>query len=103
MQAVVYYGPLDVRVEQVAVPRCVPGSLLVKVEACAVCGSDMKSYLSGNPRLRPPIVMGHEFAGVVVETGAAGFAVGERVVMATSVSSGSISPSRTWTSSRRIT
>ena len=88
MQAVVYHGSLDVRVERVPVPVCVAGSLLVKVDACAVCGSDMKAYLSGNPRMRPPIVMGHEFAGVIVETGAPGFAVGERVVMATSVSCG---------------
>jgi len=88
MQAVVYHGSLDVRVERVPVPKCAEGSLLVKVEACAVCGSDMKAYLSGNPRMRPPIVMGHEFAGVIVETGAPGFAAGERVVMATSVSCG---------------
>lgn len=88
MQAVVYHGPMDVRVEQVARPVCTDGSLLVRVDACAVCGSDMKAFLSGNPRMRPPIVMGHEFAGVVVETRDSGFAVGERVVMATSVSCG---------------
>lgn len=88
MQAVVYHGPLDVRVEQVAQPECTEGTLLVKVDACAVCGSDMKAYLSGNPRMRPPIVMGHEFAGVIVESRASGFAVGERVVMATSIACG---------------
>ncbi len=89
MRAVVYHGPMDVRVEQVAVPVCGDGALLVKVDACAVCGSDMKAYKSGNPRMRPPIVMGHEFAGVIVENRAgAGFDVGERVVMATSVACG---------------
>ena len=88
MQAVVYHGPMDVRVEEVPRPECAEGALLVNVDACAVCGSDMKAYLSGNPRMRPPIVVGHEFAGVVVEARAAGFAVGERVVMATSVSCG---------------
>lgn len=88
MKAVVYHGQLDVRVEDVAVPVCGEGGLLVKVDACAVCGSDMKAYLSGNPRMKPPIVMGHEFAGVVAEARAAGFDVGGRVVMATSVSCG---------------
>lgn len=88
MRAVVYHGPMDVRVEQVPVPACPDGGLLVKVDGCAVCGSDMKSYKSGNPRMRPPIVMGHEFAGVVVESRAAGQAVGGRVVMATSVACG---------------
>jgi L-iditol 2-dehydrogenase len=88
MQAVVYHGTQDVRVEQVPLPECSAGSLLVKVEACAVCGSDMKAFLSGNPRMRPPIVMGHEFAGIIVEADASGFVPGERVVMATSVSCG---------------
>jgi L-iditol 2-dehydrogenase len=89
MRAVVYHGPMDVKVESVAVPACGDGELLVKVDACAVCGSDMKAYKSGNPRMRPPIVMGHEFAGVIVENRAgAGFSVGERVVMATSVACG---------------
>lgn len=89
MRAVVYHGQADVKVEQVPIPACGDGELLVKVDACAVCGSDMKAYKSGNPRMRPPIVMGHEFAGVIVESRAgAGFAVGERVVMATSVACG---------------
>jgi len=88
MRAVVYHGPMDVKVESVAVPACGDGELLVKVDACAVCGSDMKAYTSGNPRMAPPIVMGHEFAGVIVESRAAGFVAGERVVMATSVSCG---------------
>ncbi|MDD4103061.1 MAG: alcohol dehydrogenase catalytic domain-containing protein [Kiritimatiellae bacterium] len=89
MQAVVYHGQGDVRVERVPRPVCEQGGLLVKVEACAVCGSDMKAFKSGNPRMRPPVVMGHEFCGAVVENLAgAGFAEGERVVMATSVACG---------------
>jgi L-iditol 2-dehydrogenase len=89
MRAVVYHGAGNVRAERVPVPVCGDGGLLVKVEACAVCGSDMKAFRSGNPRMRPPVTMGHEFAGVIVESrAAAGFAAGERVVMATSVSCG---------------
>jgi L-iditol 2-dehydrogenase len=88
MRAVVYHGQGDVRVEQAQTPMCGEGGLLVKVEACAVCGSDMKSYKAGNPRMRPPIIMGHEFAGVIEESRAEGYDVGERVVMATSVACG---------------
>jgi len=89
MRAVVYHGQMDVKVEPMPVPACGEGELLVKVDACAVCGSDMKAYKSGNPRMRPPIVMGHEFAGVIVESrSSAGYAAGERVVMATSVACG---------------
>ena len=90
MRAVVYHGPTDVRVEDVDAPVCSNDEIRVKVDACAVCGSDLKAYLVGNPRIKPPRVMGHEFTGLVETVGPdmEGFAVGERVVMATSVSCG---------------
>ena len=90
MKAVVYYAPGDVRVEEVAVPEAAAGELRVKVVACAVCGTDLKSYKHGNPRIKAPLAMGHEFTGLVdtVGAGAEGFSVGERVVMATSISCG---------------
>lgn len=90
IRAVVYRGPLDVRCEQVPLPGCGPDEIRVKVDACAVCGSDWKAYKSGNPRIKPPIVMGHEFTGLIETVGGlvSGCAVGERVVMATSISCG---------------
>jgi len=66
--------------------------MLVKVDACAVCGSDLKSSKVGNPRIKPPLTMGHEFTGIIGEIGPAAKAdklsVGDRVVMATTVSCG---------------
>jgi L-iditol 2-dehydrogenase len=90
MKAVVYHGPEDIRIESVAVPSCAEDEIRVKVDACAVCGTDLKTYHHGNPRIKPPRVMGHEFTGVVEAVGSKvdGFAPGERVVMATSVSCG---------------
>ena len=90
MKAVIYYGKNDVRVEEVPVPACGAGELRVRIEACAVCGSDLKTFQNGNPRMKPPITMGHEFSGRLdtVGAGVRGFAAGERVVMATSVSCG---------------
>lgn len=90
MKAVVYYGPGDVRVEERPLPVCGDGELLVKVDACAVCGSDLKTFHHGNPRVKPPLTPGHEFTGLVAQIGrgAAGFAVGDRIVMATSISCG---------------
>jgi L-iditol 2-dehydrogenase len=90
MNAVVYYGKGDVRYERTPLPVCGPGELRVKVDACAVCGSDFKTFNNGNPRMKPPIVMGHEFTGAVdtVGAGVGGFAVGDRIVMATSISCG---------------
>ncbi len=90
IKAVVYHGPGDVRCQAAPMPECNPGELRVKVDACAVCGSDWKAYKAGNPRMKPPITIGHEFTGLVETVGANvdGFAAGERVVMATSISCG---------------
>ena len=90
MKAVVYYAPGDIRFEQIDVPVCGEGEIRVKIDACAVCGTDLKAYVSGNPRIRAPKVMGHEFTGIVDAIGndALGFEIGDRIVMATSVSCG---------------
>jgi len=90
MKAIVYHAPGDIRIEAVPVPSCGKGELRVKIDACAVCGTDLKTYLHGNPRIKAPMVMGHEFTGLVetVGEGVEGFSVGERIVMATSVSCG---------------
>ena len=90
MNAVIYYGKGDVRYEKTPLPICRAGELRVRVEACAVCGSDFKTFNNGNPRMKPPIVMGHEFTGAIETVGdeVTGFAVGDRIVMATSISCG---------------
>ena len=100
MKAVVYYGPKDIRIEDVRVPVNTDEELLVKVDACAVCGTDLKSFNYGNPRIKPPRIMGHEFTGAVENAGSqvSGFKTGDRVVMATSVSCGNcIYCDRGWT------
>jgi L-iditol 2-dehydrogenase len=90
MKAIVYHGPKDIRVEAIDVPSCGDGQIRARVDACAVCGTDLKAYLHGNPRIKAPRVMGHEFTGVVetVGTNVDDFSVGDRIVMATSVSCG---------------
>jgi len=90
MKAVVYHAPGDIRTEDVPVPPCGDDEIRVKVDACAVCGTDLKTYRHGNPRIKPPKIMGHEFTGLVETVGSRveGFSIGERVVMATSVSCG---------------
>ena len=89
MKAVVYHGPGEVRVEDVPVPTCEADGILVKIDACAVCGSDMKTFKVGNPRMEPGVIMGHEFTGIIQEIGpdadAEDLAVGDRIVMATSI------------------
>lgn len=81
MQAAVWYAAKDLRVEEVEVPNIRdPHEVKVKVAACGICGSDLHEYAAG-PIFIPvgephpisgdkaPIIMGHEFAGEVVEVG----------------------------------
>ncbi|MBN1912982.1 MAG: alcohol dehydrogenase catalytic domain-containing protein [Candidatus Omnitrophica bacterium] len=66
MKAAVYYSNSDIRIEERPAPKIGPGELLVKVEACGICGSDvMEWYRIG----RVPLILGHEIAGVVQEAG----------------------------------
>jgi len=81
MQAVVYRGINDMRVETVPVPAIGPGELLVKVATCGVCGTDLKKIHTGSHSA--PRIFGHEMAGTIVRTGegVTRFALGERVVV----------------------
>jgi len=71
MKAAVLYGPKDVRLEEVETPHVGPGEVLIKIEAALTCGTDAKVYLrGGHPKMiTPPAVFGHEFAGVIEQTG----------------------------------
>lgn len=59
-----------------------PDEVRVQVAACGICGSELETFKNHSPRRAPPIVMGHEFCGVIAETGAdvRGWREGARVV-----------------------
>lgn len=61
-------------------PVAGPGQVVVRVEAVSICGSDLGAYLGRHPRIVPPAILGHEFAGVVEALGpeVSGVAVGDR-------------------------
>lgn len=82
MKAAVYYGPNDIRVEDVPRPQIGPGELLVKVAGCGLCGSDIVKIRYET--VKPPAVFGHEVVGRVAEVGEGvnAFAAGDRVVVA---------------------
>lgn len=90
MLAAVYHGIGKIRVEEVDPPSLPPGGLLVKVSCCAICGTDYKLLSIENPRFRPPLIIGHEFVGRVVEKDpkVTDFEIGERLTMATTISCG---------------
>src|SRR5215468_3366965 len=73
------YGQLEV--QDIPVPDVGPRDALVRVMACGICGSDVHGMDGSTGRRIPPIVMGHEAAGIVERVGAdvTGFAPGDRV------------------------
>jgi len=81
MQAAVYRGIDDVRLETVPVPRIGAGELLLRVHTCGICGTDLKKIALGSHSV--PRIFGHETAGVVaaVGEGARAFQPGDRVVV----------------------
>jgi len=84
MKAVVYYGPGDIRVCERPEPEAQADNLIIEVTYCAICGSDVKMLTVGDPRSRPPRIVGHEFVGRVVHVGdrVSGYVVGERITVA---------------------
>lgn len=72
MLAVMYYAPLDVRLEERPIPQPGPGEVLLQVAAATTCGTDVKTYRRGHPLLfqHTPSGFGHEVSGVVAATGA---------------------------------
>lgn len=81
MKALVYDGPntLDLREVPDVSPKA--GEVKLKIRACGICGSDVHGYLGLTGRRIAPMVMGHEFAGEIVELGSQveGLQVGARV------------------------
>ena len=69
MLAAVWHGPNDLRLEDKPIPKVMPGTVLVKVQACAICGSDLRIIGDGNPRIKQPHILGHEISGEIVELG----------------------------------
>jgi L-iditol 2-dehydrogenase len=81
MQAAVYRGVNDVRLETVPVPRIGHGEMLVRVHSCGVCGTDLKKISTGSHSA--PRIFGHETSGVVAAVGEAvtAYRPGDRVMV----------------------
>lgn len=92
MKAVVFYGPGQLRYEELPVPEPGEGEVVVRIEAALTCGTDVKTFRRGHPVMIPrvPTVFGHELAGTVAAVGRGVAAVreGDRVVAANSAPCG---------------
>ena len=68
MQAAVLHGVRDLRLEDVPTPKLSANEVLIKINATGICGTDLHIY-KGEWKTNTPIILGHEFSGVIAETG----------------------------------
>ncbi len=94
MKAARFYGPKDLRVEEVEEPVCGPGEVVISVKRCGICGTDLHDYVGpvkSVPMETPdpltgaiaPVIMGHELSGDICEIGEGveGMKIGEKVTI----------------------
>lgn len=81
MKAVIYHAHDDIRLEDVAIPVIKQDELLVRVHGCGLCGSDIGKVIQ---QAQPPVLLGHELTGTIVERGSAVSSCeeGQRVIVA---------------------
>ena len=82
MKAALFTGNKHLTVEEISLDKMKDEDIIIEVNACGVCGTDFHIY-NGEAPARVPVVIGHEFAGKIVETGksVSGLKVGDKVVI----------------------
>src|SRR5690349_9563024 len=92
MKAVCWYGAEDLRVENVADPKPLnPRDVVLRITLSAICGSDLHIFDGYIPTMEKGDILGHEFMGIVEETGNGngnGLKKGDRVVVPFTISCG---------------
>jgi 2-desacetyl-2-hydroxyethyl bacteriochlorophyllide A dehydrogenase len=87
MKALVWEGPRQMNMREVPDPTPAPDEVLIRVAYSGICGSELGGYLGHNSLRKPPLIMGHEFAGEIVAMGDRAaqinpkLAVGQRVTV----------------------
>ena len=71
MKALVVRAPMDYKIEQKKIPQAPAGGLLLKVLACGLCGSDLRTLRSGHRKIQMPYTIGHEICARVEDYGEA--------------------------------
>ena len=98
MKSAVFYGKHDLRVEEPPMPEVGPHDVLIQVEACGVCGTDVHIYEGdkGAAEVTPPTILGHEFSGVIREVGSEvkKYKAGDRVCIDPNFYCGACDPCR---------
>ncbi|HEY0389589.1 MAG TPA: alcohol dehydrogenase catalytic domain-containing protein [Gaiellales bacterium] len=70
MRAAIWQGPGEMTVGDVPDATCPDDGVLLRVTACGICGTDVRSFYNGDRRISPPWVLGHEISGELVAIGA---------------------------------
>ncbi|WP_238458030.1 zinc-dependent alcohol dehydrogenase [Alkalihalobacterium alkalinitrilicum] len=92
MKALVYEGPKEMNMREIPIPEANIGEVLIQVERVGICGSELGGYLGHNSLRVPPLVMGHEFSGEIIEASEdSKFKVGDRVTVNPLISCGNCS------------
>lgn len=75
-------------------PTAKKDTFIMKVSACSICGTDLRTYINGSKKILPNLIMGHEASGVISEIGedVKGFKVGDRVAIAPAIGCGECVP-----------
>ncbi|MGO8760171.1 MAG: galactitol-1-phosphate 5-dehydrogenase [Terracidiphilus sp.] len=90
MQALVLENYNELKLRDVPIPDFGPEDVLIRVKACGICGSDVHGYDGSTGRRIPPVIMGHEAAGIVEGVGSAvrSLKPGDRVTFDSTISCG---------------
>ena len=83
MRALMYLGTRQMEMQEVTEPEVTSGHVVLKVGAASICGSDLHGFLGKSAKRVPPLIMGHEFTGEIVDRGQGvdGFSIGDRVTV----------------------
>ena len=81
MKAIVFENTHKLSIQDIPVPTLNSGDVLIKMELCGICASDIAALRGDVTDYSPPVVMGHELAGIVVESRNSQVKVGERVTV----------------------
>jgi len=94
MKALVFVDQGKVEVREIPQPYCGLGEALIRVEACGICGSEIESVQVLSKRRKPPLILGHEFSGVIeyINDKTDRLSVGERVIVNSVIPCGKCNP-----------
>ena len=81
MKAIVFETIQKLRIQEKSIPELANGDVLIQTELCGICASDLAALRGDVSDYAPPVVMGHELAGIIVDSRHPDVKVGERVTV----------------------